>query len=57
MLEDPSGGIKIIFIMHKYDLVGLIPKDKGSGGGAWLGTYRLFSGLNKILGKIKSSYM
>ena len=39
--------------MHKYYLVGLIPKDKGSGGGAWLGTYRLFLGLNKILGKDK----
>ncbi len=39
--------------MNKYDLVGLIPKDKGKGGGAWLGTFRLFSGLNKLLGKDK----
>ena len=38
---------------NKYRLVGLIPKDNGSGGGAWLGTLRLFKGLNLILGNGK----
>ena len=53
LLEDTFRWYKNYLYQCKYDLVGLIPKDKGSGGGAWLGTYRLFSGLNKILGKDK----
>ena len=39
--------------MDKYRLVGLMPKDKGSGGGAWMGTLRLFDGLHTIVGKEK----
>ena len=39
--------------MKKYNLVGFIPKDYGSGGGAWLGTLRLFKELDKSLGKNK----
>lgn len=35
--------------MHrKLHVAGLHPKDQGSGGGAWLGTFRLFKGLNQF---------
>ncbi len=37
--------------MSKFFLVGLIPKDKGTGGGAWKGTSRLFIQLDKYHGK------
>ena len=35
--------------MHrKLHIAGLHPQDQGSGGGAWLGTFRLFKGLNQF---------